>query len=270
MAKRLLLVDEEMYKGLLRTAVKEPTPKLRPNPEEGDKATNFGFIKKELKKGRNKRGGNLRAKNYKLNRNLKRYLKMRKEKNEKPIKIGLPKNNTSLVVNPETNEMATVTENGDLEPVEQQRVSFRSPLTTSSVSFSSPLATSTPSSSLLKTPKTMDLEKRIEKFVNYIMKHAEEFGVTKDGLVIGPTNKPMLHSDLDETARRILDPDKVYTYSPAGTSKIRKLAQNSKYLSELINPKGRTSFSGDEGGSGFKIATPRRFYPQKWSSSRKH
>ena len=269
MAKRLLLVDEEMYKGLLRTAVKEPTLKLHPDPEDRDKSTNFGFIKKELKKDRNKRGGNLRAKNYKLNRNLKRYLKMRKEKNEKPIKIGLPQNNTSLVVNPETAEMAIVTENGGLEPVEQQRVSFRSPLTTPLVSLKSPLATSTPSSSLLKTPKTQkqDLEKRIDKFVNYITRHAEEFGVTEDGLVLGPTNKPMLYSDLNETARRILDPDKIYTYSPAGTSKIRRLAQNSEYLSKLINQKGRTS---DIGSSGFRIATPRRFNPQKWSNSRKY
>lgn len=50
-----------MYKMDLRTAEKGTTPMLRTDLEEGNKAPNFGFIKKELNRYFKK--NNLRPKN---------------------------------------------------------------------------------------------------------------------------------------------------------------------------------------------------------------
>jgi len=147
MAKRMLLVDEDMYKGLLNASVKQTPATLIKENDENVKATNINFIKKELIKNKkpNKRIKNLSAKNLQLNNYLKRYLKLRRERQNKPIKVEIEKG-TNFLVKPNTKEAATVTEDGNIGDA----LFFSTPLQNKAVKFT-PFLTKSPISPFINT-----------------------------------------------------------------------------------------------------------------------
>ena len=281
MAKRMLLVDENMYKGLLNATVRQ-TPAIINNNDENVKATNLNFIKKELiknKKKPSKRIKDLRGKNLQLNNYLKRYLKLRRERQNKPIKVEIEKG-ANLLVKPNTKEATTVTEDGNIgDPL-----FFSTPLQHKTVKFA-PFSKKSPISPFIKTgfeasddqdyeedgeetfrqhskrsrrrvKKNKENESEADEAYRYIIQHSQKFGVTEDGKVMGP-KKVIANSYLKESLYRIFNPKSHNNYSPPGTSKIRKKVLSNSFLKELLN-KSTTidSFESAQEGKGKFIFKP--------------
>jgi hypothetical protein len=98
MAKRLILIPDEMYRGLMTTAVafknKSPSSTTTVNQLQkpyGSDNENLGFkfVRENLEKIKKKRIRNLSNKSIAYNQELRRYLRLKKEQDNKPIKVKL-------------------------------------------------------------------------------------------------------------------------------------------------------------------------------------
>ncbi|HEX4852020.1 MAG TPA: hypothetical protein VFV08_14495 [Puia sp.] len=87
MAKKLILVNEDMYKTMLNKQ-KQQSDITKEDLNDED-AINLNFIRRIMKKAKEKRGRNMGAKNIAYNQELRRYLKLRKEVKDKPLKVEL-------------------------------------------------------------------------------------------------------------------------------------------------------------------------------------
>ena len=72
-AKKLILVPEDMYNGLLST-----TREINDRNDDDDRDGNINleFTRKQMMKARDRRGKDLNAKNVNYNQELRRYLKL--------------------------------------------------------------------------------------------------------------------------------------------------------------------------------------------------
>uniref|UniRef100_A0A183C4G8 Integrase catalytic domain-containing protein n=1 Tax=Globodera pallida TaxID=36090 RepID=A0A183C4G8_GLOPA len=81
MANKLILLPIEHYRGLVAA---------RENREDDvTEQTTFGFVKQQLEKAKRKRAANVSEKSAMYNQQLRRYLKLRKEVKDKPVKVQL-------------------------------------------------------------------------------------------------------------------------------------------------------------------------------------
>uniref|UniRef100_A0A914I9T7 Integrase catalytic domain-containing protein n=1 Tax=Globodera rostochiensis TaxID=31243 RepID=A0A914I9T7_GLORO len=81
MANKLILLPVEHYKGLV--AAREKVE------DDVTDQTNFGFVKQQFEKAKRKRAANVSEKSAEYNQQLRRYLKLRKEVKDKPVKVQL-------------------------------------------------------------------------------------------------------------------------------------------------------------------------------------
>lgn len=87
MANKFILVPQEIYKGLMTHNTEEP---------------NLEFVRKTLEKTRKKREPS-GAKNIKYNQELRRYLKMRDDQQNKPVKVEMVASSKGLTARPISN-----------------------------------------------------------------------------------------------------------------------------------------------------------------------
>jgi hypothetical protein len=85
-ATRLILVPEQMYKGLMAASLTPST--TRKLTTDGDHL-GLDFVKQNLEKVKRKRIKNLSAKNVTYNQELRRFLRLNKQLVEKPVKVRL-------------------------------------------------------------------------------------------------------------------------------------------------------------------------------------
>jgi hypothetical protein len=253
-----------MYKGMINSSTSKKQLKSN-DVTETEKGTNLEFAKtetkKEIRKGKVK---DVRQKKGKYTRNLRRFLKLRKEKMDKPIKVSIK--NSKLLIKPNTGEVAQLDDLGEVENIGQ---------------IESPLAHSTPSSfrtadgqnssslnessfngtqrqkKLNKSQNKKAIAQKIQDFITYVLNNAEKFSVTPEGFVIGNNNKIIKNSNLTETARRLIDPLSNVNFSPPGTRKLRSLVLKDNYLKQLLNKTNefplnlsQTSEAGNQTGEG--------------------
>jgi hypothetical protein len=244
-----------MYKGIINLSTSKKQLK-NSDAVETEKGTNLEFAKtetkKELKKGKLK---DVRQKKGKYTRDLRRFLKLRKEKMDKPIKVSIK--NSKLLIKPNTGEVAQLNDVGDIENIGQ---------------IGSPLAHSTPTGSSFRTAddennssfnessfngtkrqKKMNksqnkkaIAQKIQAFITYVLNNAEKFNVTPEGFVIGNNNKIIKNSNLAETVRRLIDPLSNVNFSPPGTRKLRGLVSKDNYLKQLMNKTNEISLNLSE------------------------
>ena len=89
MAKKMILVNEDIYKTLLNKQNQATKGDLTKVDLDNEDSINLNFIRKNMKKARDRRGKNASAKNVAYNQELRRYLCLRKEIKDKPLKVEL-------------------------------------------------------------------------------------------------------------------------------------------------------------------------------------
>ena len=98
MAKKLILVPEEIYRGLTSNNYGDP---------------NLDFTKRAVEKAKSKKE-NLSAKNIHYNQELRRYLKLRNESENKPVRVEMVANSKGAMLNRDVIRPATnITDDND-------------------------------------------------------------------------------------------------------------------------------------------------------------
>ena len=97
MANKLLLVPEAMYHGLTASAAPGSTTTTSSKIDNADDDNmNLDFVRKNLERTKKRRIRNLSKKNVEYNQELRRFLKLRKEQKDKPIRVKLDNGKFSI------------------------------------------------------------------------------------------------------------------------------------------------------------------------------
>jgi hypothetical protein len=275
MANKLILVPSDMYHGLLQQQQrKNEMPVV---DEGGDKTTNLGFTKANVEKVKKQKRKNLSTKNILYNQELRRFLRMRKNELERPVKVALT-NGANALVKPSTSEVGILTEDG-VEKADQETPKnavsindghnegesiplprYKFPDTTT------PFRTASERRATLKKineTKNVNQKKKIDEFVNHIFTHSDVFNLTDKGQIMNERGDVIKGSNAVESVRRLLGAAHV---TPPGTAALRKKAMQDPKLKALIaegsslwrnEPAQSTS---KQSGSGEK----RLFRPKLW------
>jgi hypothetical protein len=270
MARKLILVDEEMYKALITK---------QPSDLKNDENINFNLLKSNLKKSLNRRQKNLSTKKVNYQQDLRRYLKARKEIKDRPMKVKL-ENGANLLAKPSTDDKSVdailIDSTGDLDDtaiysehdgnrsrrdsIHSSNRSRRDSLHSSNRSRRDSIASvesnyKTPESSgktakdypanLLNKPEGKSL-------YDYLMADPDKFGLTKDGKVMRGRTL-VKSSNIGEIIEHLIKSNTIGSASPPGTNAIRSKLANDEFYKNLRE----TIRTGQ---------TPRRsvFNPKRW------
>ncbi|KAL3109937.1 hypothetical protein niasHT_016553 [Heterodera trifolii] len=220
MANKLILLPFEHYRGLV--AAREGVGGVKGDDDVAGQ-TNLGFVKQQLETVKRKRAANVSERNVLYNQQLRRYLKIRKETKERPLKVQLSNGaqllnktvETGVQVRPgpdEPKDMSVLVagEDDDIEVPTPTQGSSRSPRTNK------------------KAIKQQEINEKKDHLLAIIMSDPQSFGATDRGKILNPkTGREFIDSDLNWSIERLVDPRPENAPSPSGTKELmRKLAQN--------------------------------------------
>ncbi|KAL3118844.1 hypothetical protein niasHT_008191 [Heterodera trifolii] len=233
MANKLILLPYEHYKGLV--AARE----TKKDDDDIAERTNLGFVKRQVTAAAQKRKGNVSERNAMYNQQLRRYLKMRKEHKERPVRTGVqvrpgpdePMDKSVLITDEDENEEIDVPK--FLTPINQKAGSSRSPRTNK------------------KAAKQQKLIEKKDHLLAIIMSDPQRFGATEHGQIIKPkTGREFIDSDLGWSIERLVDPRPENAPSPSGTKELKKKLAQDPQASRLLNPffvgSGRMGHAGEK------------------------
>ncbi|KAL3117435.1 hypothetical protein niasHT_004438 [Heterodera trifolii] len=193
--------------------------------------TNLGFIKQQLETVKRKRATNVSERNVLYNQQLRRYLKLRKEAKDRPVKVQLSNGvqllnktvETGVQVRPGPDESK---DKSVLIAGEDEEIEVRTPTQGSS---RSPRTNK-------KAIKQQEINEKKDHLLAIIMSDPQSFGATDRGKIVNPkTGREFIDSDLNWSIERLVDPRPENAPSPSGTKELmRKLAQN-PLVSSLLN-----------------------------------
>uniref|UniRef100_A0A183C7L2 Integrase catalytic domain-containing protein n=1 Tax=Globodera pallida TaxID=36090 RepID=A0A183C7L2_GLOPA len=192
MTNKLILLPIEHYRGLVAA---------RENREDGvTEQTNFGFVKQQLEKAKRKRAANVSEKSAMYNQQLRRYLKLRKEAKDKPVKVQLS-NGLRLMTKPPATGVQLKPGPEELE----ETIVIGGSLSRSFRSFST--------------------------------RYPKRFGVNERDKVINPsTGREFIDFDLAWAIERLVNPRPENAPSPSGTRELTKKLLQDPTAKQLINP----------------------------------
>ena len=203
MAIKYILVPEDMYKGLISASSESEN-------------INLDFTKNKLEKIK-KHKSNPSTKNILYNQELRRYLKLKKEADDKPFKVEL-KNGAKILTKNQSPTFVTST------PIQTRR-NFRGLLQTDDpnldetvVEFSENpenYSTTAEGSNSFISPKY----ERVEKMLNIISKNPEKFNISDGQILKG--HKPITGSNVVKSVDRILNRNTDNMPSPPGTTTLQ-------------------------------------------------
>ncbi|KAL3114330.1 hypothetical protein niasHT_011731 [Heterodera trifolii] len=229
MANKLILLPFEHYRGLV--AVREGVGGVKGDDDVAGQ-TNLGFVKQQLETVKRKRAANVSERNVLYNQQLRRYLKLRKEAKDRPVKVQLSNGaqllnktvETGVQVRPGPDELKDRSvlfagENEEIEvPTPIRPGNSRSPRTNK------------------KAIKQQEINEKKDHLLAIIMSDPQSFGATDRGKIVNPkTGREFIDSDLNWSIERLVDPRPENAPSPSGTKELmRKLAHN-PLASSLLN-----------------------------------
>ncbi|KAL3094098.1 hypothetical protein niasHS_005514 [Heterodera schachtii] len=191
----------------------------------------MGFVKQQLETVKRKRAANVSERNVLYNQQLRRYLKLRKEAKERPLKVQI--SNGAQLLN-KTVETGVQVRPGPDEPKdksvlfagEDEEIEVRTPTQGSS---RSPRTNK-------KAIKQQEINEKKDHLLAIIMSDPQSFGATDRGKILNPkTGREFIDSDLNWSIERLVDPRPENAPSPSGTKELmRKLAHN-PLASSLLN-----------------------------------
>ena len=271
MAKKLVLVPEDMYRGLLSSSNARENLRTKGFEQSGstvgrqerkrddDGEINLEFTRKNMIKARDQKGKlkNISAKNIAYNQELRRYLRFRKEMKEKPIKVKLS-NGANVVVKGSNGqddsqiETALLNDDGDLETTV-------APNTESSRLFETPRSSRVALRAVRASARERNegisrrLSGRIQKkkksskselpllekkqiLLRYLYANSEKLGLTKKGEVLRSMGGvPMKTSNLEMIVEHLLDASGPGSSSPTGTNILRSRLAKDQNFNKLIS-----------------------------------
>ena len=242
MARKYIVIPEEMYKNLLQSQNSEII---------GTDSSKINLDK--IKKSRTK---NSSAKNVLYNQELRRYLKIKKEEDEKPVKVelsnglkGLSKKNSTTINN---SPISPTIKNSPISttetPISATEIPNRSRIFNSLQiineddnetfeDIEEPQASTSRklNKSFQETPKSTNLVSRFEKIIQIINQNPDEFNV-RNNRVLNMFGNPIMKSNALESLKHILNVSSEHTWgSPPGTgnllSKLKEHAETREILS---------------------------------------
>ena len=280
MARKYIVIPEEMYKNLLQSQNSEII---------GTDSSKINLDK--IKKSRTK---NSSAKNVLYNQELRRYLKIKKEEDEKPVKVelsnglkGLSKKNSTTINN---SPISTTIKNSPISTTETpNRSRFFNSLQIINEDdneneifedIKEPQASTsrTLNESFQETPKSTNLVSRFEKIIQIINQNPDEFNV-RNNRVLNMFGNPIMKSNALESLKHILNVSSEHTWgSPPGTgnllSKLKEHAETREILSQKSTrpPTARIyrRWQANQKGEGVikSVGNPKKiiakFKPQLW------
>ncbi|KAL3102652.1 hypothetical protein niasHT_029463 [Heterodera trifolii] len=194
--------------------------------------TNLGFVKQQLETVKRKRAANVSERNVLYNQQLRRYLKLRKEAKDRPVKVQL--SNGAQLLN-KTVETGVQVRPGPDEPKdksvliagEDEEIEVPTPIR--------PGNSRTPRTNK-KAIKQQEINEKKDHLLAIIMSDPQSFGATDRGKIMNPkTGREFIDSDLNWSIERLVDPRPENAPSPSGTKELmRKLAHN-PLASSLLN-----------------------------------
>ena len=276
MARRLMVVPEDMYKGLLSTA---KTTKISSNSHDLAEVGRLDYadkaINRELKTRRSskpfkkrlirrkifhkgqimpKKGTTISTKKILYDQALRRYLRLRDEAKNRPVKVELVPSGAKVLIKSGKNAGAQggiYNDQGDFEdywfddsyiprfeksevnsegtPVDPMREAFVTP------QFSSRGRRLAAPFMHMQENEKNEMKNQLKQ---YLLNNADKFPITKDGLHVKTSIKAKTYiknSNLDEAIERILFPTLENLPSPAGTTALRNSLLNNHYTNNLIS-----------------------------------
>lgn len=294
MAKKLVLIPMELYRGLL-------SPRQPQNDEDLTERAPMLYEKSLLKKVKKKARNDLSARNVLYNQQLRRFLRARKEAKNKPLKVQFSDDAQNVKVfkagttPSEPLKVAAIDEDGELQhvkieekapsvqfsegfeqyetPDENNRRKSYSRRTVSSSTYTNSDVKSIPESMTAISPigpkrRAARVESEARKQAkldkaNHLMEiinaKPEKFGV-KAGKIINPsTGKAVKDSDLNWAVSRLVSPSLENAYSPPGM----KILQKALFADEQTKKLLHGSYQKGE-GIGIKLDKTILFRPAKW------
>ncbi|KAL3078628.1 hypothetical protein niasHT_035111 [Heterodera trifolii] len=234
MANKLILLPYEHYKGLV--AARE----TKNDDDDIAERTNLGFVKRQVTAAAQKRKGNVSERNAMYNQQLRRYLKMRKEHKERPVRVQLSNGaqllnktvETGVQVRPGPDEpmdkSVLITDEDEEEEIDVPK--FLTPINLKVGSSRSPRTNK-------KAAKQQKLTEKKDHLLAIIMSDPQRFGATERGQIINPkTGREFIDSDLGWSIERLVDPRPENAPSPSGTKELKKKLAKDPQASRLLNP----------------------------------
>ena len=257
MANKFLLIPADLYKGLL---------------EDPNADMNLNFEKGEVQKMKNKPKKDSSAKNVMYNQKMKRYLKIKKQLDDKPIKVKL-ENGATLVAPPRSTlgyalrnpslSVSSYNEDDDFEDA----TSYGMPESSYAslydgaeeedgtlVNVSTPMFQPSGTPTIIhSTPKNHPLTRKSNRLEEknlhttnlripaykelyyHVMKNPSKFNVDPSGAILTKGRKEIKNSDFKESLERILDPSIKNMPTPPGTHYLRSMLKNDGYTNTLMS-----------------------------------
>ncbi|KAL3112275.1 hypothetical protein niasHT_013294 [Heterodera trifolii] len=250
------MLPYDHYKGLV--AARE----TKNDDDDIAERTNLGFVKRQVTAAAQKRKGNVSERNAMYNQQLRRYLKMRKEHKERPVRVQLSNGaqllnktvETGVQVRPGPDEPMdkSVLIAGDDEDEEIDVPKFLTPINPKAGSSRSPRSNK-------KAAKQQKLTEKKDHLLAIIMSDPQRFGATEHGQIINPkTGREFIDSDLGWSIERLVDPRPENAPSPSGTKELKKKLAQDPQASRLLNPFFVGSGRGYAGASALYAAVKKK------------
>uniref|UniRef100_A0A914HAK1 Integrase catalytic domain-containing protein n=1 Tax=Globodera rostochiensis TaxID=31243 RepID=A0A914HAK1_GLORO len=213
MANKLILLPIEHYRGLI--AAREKID------DDVTEQTNFGFVKQQFEKAKRKRAANVSEKSAEYNQQLRRYLKLRKEVKDKPVKVQLsngmrlmtkpPATGVQLKPGPEEVEETIVI--GGSEADDDETATISTP------KFSTPKEVEVgpePRPSRKRDLKKQEIMAKEQQLLSIIKSDPKRFGVNARDKIINPsTGREFIDFDLTRAIERLVNPRPENAPSPS-------------------------------------------------------
>ncbi|KAL3093888.1 hypothetical protein niasHS_004728 [Heterodera schachtii] len=238
MANKLILLPFDHYRGLV--AAREGVGGAKGDDDVAGQ-TNLGFVKQQLETVKRKRAANVSERNVLYNQQLRRYLKMRKETKERPLKVQL--SNGAQLLN-KTVETGVQVRPGPDEPKDKSVLFAGEDEETEVPTPIRPGNSRSPRTNK-KAAKQQEINEKKDHLLAIIMSDPQSFGATDRGKILNPkTGREFIDSDLGWSIERLVDPRPENAPSPSGTKELmRKLAHNPLATVKKKHPKlKRTEF----------------------------
>ena len=232
MTTKYLLVPEQLYRGLVN--------------QEPDNI-NLDFERKLVEKTKRVKK-KPDEKNVHYNQEFRRYLKLKKESDEKPVKVELTNGAKVISKKPKTirsypyasssrrNSQASSFQSATShqehlvqtdEDDEPTLVHTTTP--TQNVGMTTRQANVTPVSSQFR--RRFDIVKRLQQL---ILANPKKFNVTSIGKILNTSGQAIKNSDLHHSLERIIQPSTENMPSPPGTKQLRNAIKNDSIAARIL------------------------------------
>jgi len=301
-AQRLVLVPDNVYKGLVSTAaataLSADNSHMRQNPRSDiipsdeitlstSKAELDAIKRRKIPKRGKTKGKDISEKKALYEQEFRRYLKLRKQFKDQPIKVQLQEGpKVALVPNNAggPNSIIAAASTGGLDSEDEEDVNIIPTSSPYAQDFTTPLAQSSRSPRVRNSQSRYQrnlMDETMAEFKGYILANRAKFNISNDGKhVVDPNRKSvLLRSNVDEIVERLVNPTVENAPSPIGLPILQRAANADPYLRSLIFQRFRKGNNkefkvspeviSEEPSSRYKVKTEpgadKTFKPQTWN-----